>query len=151
MDRDIRYCQNQLSKAKRKRRQAENRLEKNSSTVISYSNIISDCQQCIELCGKVLFVLVGEDPPKEHGLDFENGQRVLRSEFPERFNRETDIARVIFITQLWEEFYTIAKYGDENYSIPADDLFEREDAELAVSHAKFCYRVTSELYNSVPP
>ncbi|MFB6216551.1 MAG: HEPN domain-containing protein [Candidatus Nanohaloarchaea archaeon] len=145
---DLKYCRNQLRKAKKKRRSAEEALE-DSTPAPSYSNVISDCQQCIELSGKILFRLVGEHPPEQHDISFESGQKVLRAEFPDSFGSESNLPRVIFLTQFWNEFYLPAKYGEENYGIAPDNLFRKEEAELAVSHAKFCFNAVSDLFHSV--
>jgi hypothetical protein len=46
----------------------------------------------------------------------------------------------------WAQFYTIAKYGLEVGNLAsAQDLFGKEEADLAVQHAEECYRAVSGL------
>jgi HEPN domain-containing protein len=115
----------------------------------SYSNVILWCQTAIELSGKAIFKIMGLDFPKEHQLMLEkrNDMRpevkeLLRKDFPKFFDKDK-VPRMLFLTYFWSEFYTVAKYGVGN--IPPDKLFTREDAELALKHAKDCVNVADEL------
>jgi HEPN domain-containing protein len=116
----------------------------------SYSNVILWCQTAIELSGKAIFKIMGLDFPKEHQLMLEkrNDMRpevkeLLRKEFPKFFDKDK-VPRILFLTYFWSEFYTIAKYGIDG--IPPDKLFTREDAELALKHAKDCVNITGDLF-----
>lgn len=117
-----------------------------------YSNIVLWCQEAIELCGKAVFKIMGLEFPKEHQLLFTREREVkpeikklLESEFPKYFAYKEDIPRVIFLTFFWHDFYTIAKYGLSEINIPPSKLFLKEDAELALKHAKNCVNVADNL------
>ncbi len=46
----------------------------------------------------------------------------------------------------WAQFYITAKYGFEiEHLASAHDIFNKEEAELAVKHADECYRTASQL------
>jgi HEPN domain-containing protein len=121
-----------------------------------YSNVVLWCQEAIELSGKAIFKIMGLDFPKEHQLLFEERKErrgeiksevkeLLKKEFPKYFAYKEDIPRVIFLTYFWYNFYTIAKYGMSEIDIPPDKLFLKEDAELALKHAKDCVKVADNL------
>ena len=55
------------------------------------------------------------------------------------------IPRLYLYSEFWHQFYTVAKYGDEELGIPSDKLFGREEAELALTHAKQCYSLADSL------
>lgn len=44
--------------------------------------------------------------------------------------------KLYLYSKFWSYFYTIAKYGYEKMGIGADKLFEKEEAELALKHAR---------------
>lgn len=115
----------------------------------SHTNTIIDCQQSIEISVKAMFHAVGEDPPKNHDISFQNAYALLHADFPEHFSQAQSIPRAVFLTQFWNEFYTIAKYGNEDNLIPANQLFDEDEAKLAVDHAQFCVTTAGALLNSV--
>ena len=97
---------------------------------------------------------MGLDFPKEHQLLFERGKKeevkkvtkdLLSKEFPKHFVHREELPRLIFLTYFWHRFYTIAKYGIDALNIPPDKLFKKEDAELAVKHAKHCMEIAKIL------
>lgn len=58
----------------------------------------------------------------------------------------TDLPRFLFLNNFWAQFYNVAKYGFEaSYLARARDLFEHEEAELAVRHARECYEGATRL------
>lgn len=143
----LKYPQNLIRKAKNLVSKAEEELKGYSA---SYSNVISLCQTAIELSGKAIFKIMGLEFPKEHQLLFERGgdikpvvKELLQKKFPKYFAYPEDIPRVIFLTYFWYNFHTLAKYGIND--IPPDKLFIREDAELALKHAKDCVKVADNL------
>jgi hypothetical protein len=49
------------------------------------------------------------------------------------------IPRLLFLLNFWAQFYITAKHGFEAEDLAsAQELFEREEAELAVRHAEEC-------------
>ena len=71
----------------------------------------------------------------------------MTKEFPKIIvtNKE-EIVRVLFLTYFWNEFYTLAKYGIAELNFPPSSLFKREEAELAIKHAKECVSTANSLY-----
>jgi len=146
------YAENLLRKAEVSLSQAKEGLKRYTS---SYSSIIANCQNAIELSTKAIFKLVGLEFPRSHQLLFEQKKegkkiresvkKLLQSNFPKYFAYKEELPRVIFLTYFWGQFYTIAKYGIDELNLPPDELFKKEDAELAVSHAELCVRVANEL------
>jgi HEPN domain-containing protein len=95
------------------------------------------------------------DFPREHQLLFKRGKggkklseefkELLKKEMPKYFSYKDRLPRLIFLTYFWHEFYTIGKYGIGKLNIPPDQLFKREDAELALKHAELCLKVADDL------
>jgi len=154
MEDNLEYAGNLIRKAEGHIEKAEDEIERAS---LDYSNTISWCQTAIELSGKAIFKIMGLDYPKDHQLLLKKGTKenkikgvkeevkdLLRKDFPKYFEREK-IPRVLFLTYFWHNFYTLAKYGIEELNFPPDKLFTKEDAELALKHAKECSRVASNL------
>ena len=143
----LEYPENLIKKAKDLVSNAEEEI-KNYST--SYSNVISWCQTAIELSGKAILKIMGLDFPRKHQLLFgKKGEinplvkTLLQKNFPKYFLYKDEIPRVIFLTYFWYNFHTLAKYGIDE--IPPDKLFIKEDAELALKHAKDCIKVADNL------
>ena len=76
----------------------------------------------------------------------EKTKELLSKEFPKHFAYKDELPRLIFLTYFWHRFYAIAKYGIDELNIPPDKLFKREEAELAVNHAKNCVDVAHNLF-----
>jgi len=121
---------------------------------VLYSNVIANCQEAIELSAKAIFKIMGLDFPKEHQLLFEKEgkeeikevtKKLLSMEFPKYFIYKDELPRVIFLSYFWHRFYTIAKYGISELNLPPDRLFKKEEAELALNHAKLCVRIAENL------
>ena len=148
----LEYAENLIDKAKKLLLKSEEELNEYPT---SYSNIIANCQTAIELSSKAVFKIMDLDFPKEHQLLFERGKKgeevkkvtkeLLSKEFPEHFAYKEELPRLIFLTYFWYRFYTIAKYGISELDIPPDKLFKKEDAELAIKHAKLCVRMADNL------
>ncbi len=145
----LEYSENLVEKARNLVENAEKELQKCFGTC---SNVVLSCQQATELCAKAIFKATGLDFPKEHQLLFDQRKKVrpevielLKKEFPKNFVYRDKIPRIIFLTYFWHSFYAIAKYGLNDANIPPDKLFSREDAELALKHAKECIEVADNL------
>ncbi len=149
----LEYSENLINKAKGLVEKAEKELQ---GYFGSYSNIILWCQEAIELCGKAIFKIMNLDFPKEHQLLFSPRKsevrpvvrELLKKEFPKYFAYREEIPRVIFLTYFWHNLYTIAKYGLSDVDVSPDKLFSKEDAELALKHAKDCIKVANNLLSS---
>lgn len=145
----LEYAEGLIKKA----RDLVSKAEEEFNRYGDHSNIVLWCQEAIELCGKAIFKIMGLDFPKEHQLLFaQKGEvksevkKLLESEFPKYFAYKEDIPRVVFLTYFWHDFYTIAKYGLSEINIPPGKLFLKEDAELALKHAKDCVNVAENLF-----
>ena len=146
------YARNLINKAKNLFSKSEEELK---GLFPSYSNIIANCQTAIELSAKAIFKIMNLDFPKDHQLLFERGKKgeevkrvtkeLLLKEFPKYFVYKEELPRLIFLTYFWHRFYTIAKYGLAELNVPPDKLFRKEDAELAINHAKRCVNVADNL------
>ncbi len=109
----------------------------------SYPESISASQECIELSLKAIFLLVGEDYPKEHELRDKEFTKVL-----ENIPKELEYlnwVRVIVVSRFWSQFYTVVKYGHDRFKIGAEQLFKKEEAELAKKHAEECFQAGEAL------
>ena len=96
---------------------------------------------------------MGLDYPRDHQLLYgkkggikEEVKKLLEKDFPKYFNKD-DIPRVLFLTYFWYNFYTLAKYGIEELNFPPNKLFTKEDAELALKHAKECVYIADKLFS----
>ncbi|OYT57297.1 MAG: hypothetical protein B6U76_01375 [Desulfurococcales archaeon ex4484_217_2] len=152
MSTHLEYAKNLIDKAENFLSKSEEELKR---ALPSCSNIIANCQTTIELSAKAVFKIMGLEFPKEHQLLFERGEKgekvkkaakeLLSKEFPKYFAYREELPRLIFLTYFWHRFYTIAKYGIDELNIPPDKLFKKEDAELAIKHARVCINIANNL------
>jgi len=110
---------------------------------IHYPESISAAQECIEFSIKAMFLLIKGDFPRKHEFTEEEYMEVFR-QIPEKLGA-SDYAKLYLYSKFWLGFYTIAKYGLEKLGIGADKLFEREEAELALKHARRCWSAGQRL------
>lgn len=98
-------------------------------------------QEAVELLLKATLRLVGADVPKWHDVG-----PILRKEkhrFPEWFQREIpNLARISRILRRERE---PSMYGDEETGLPPDELYDRGDAEEALSYAEYVYNTVIKL------
>lgn len=113
-------------------------------------NIIIDCQMVIELSVKSMFKSVGQKFDKAHDIGFEShNTQGFNSKIPADFHRKEEVIRAIFLTQLWEKFYEVAKYGAPELNVGPSVIFENEDGERALTDATFCVELAEELIEYV--
>ena len=113
-------------------------------------NVVIDCQMCIELSVKSMFKSVGSDFDYSHGISFDSHNTIdFNSKVPEGFHRKKDIIRAIFLTQLWESFYELAKYGAPKLNVGPSVIFDIKDGERAISDASFCVELAEEFVEFV--
>jgi HEPN domain-containing protein len=129
-----------LRRARNKLDEAKEHLER-----YNYSESISASQECIELSVKAIFLLFQEKYPKKHEFTEEEFEKILQM-IPAQLNY-LDFPKVYLYSKFWSQFYTVAKYGLEKLGVGADKLFEKEETELALKHAKKCEFAASRLYN----
>lgn len=138
------YAKNLIEKSRNDIEKAEEIFKTYSPL---FSNVITLCQQSIELSAKAVFKLMGINFPKDHKIRFDvkETKELLKRDFPKNFYEKDKIPRLIFLTQFWKEFYILVKYGIEKLDIGPECLFKREEAEIAIKHAKECCRIVENL------
>lgn len=111
---------------------------------------ITDCQIIIELSAKTIFKSLGVNPVEKHDMEFSNervsgalGRVPDTGELPER------VPRVVFLTQFWERFYTISKYGVPEENISSFEIMNESDGLRAVQDADFCAEVADNVHSYV--
>lgn len=124
---------------------------------VRYSESIEASQECVELSVKSILSLLGinyslshEWKRKEFSKIAEQIQkRGLMDKLKEQnLGYTICLPRLLFLVNFWAQFYLIAKYGFEiGYLASARDLFNKEEAEIALRHAEECYSAASRLKN----
>ena len=120
-----------------------------------YSECIEASQECVELSVKSILSLLGIEYPLSHGWNRKEFSRIAKQiqerQLLDKIKKQnlyhsSRLPRLLLLANFWAQFYLPAKYGFEaGYLAPAQDLFEKQEAELAVQHAEECYRTASEL------
>jgi HEPN domain-containing protein len=148
------FSESFIRRAERKLEEAKRFLE---SYLPSYPESISAAQECMEFSIKAIFLMLLNKYPRKH--------RVMKSEFQEVMKMINELSnhikqellqwtidieefpKLYLYSEFWQNFYTIVKYGDEELGIPAEKLFGKEEANLALKHAEKCYELASKLEN----
>lgn len=129
---------------------AENHLK----SFYRYSEAIQAAQQCVELSVKSILSLLEVEYKLKHRWDrkdFVNiAEQVECRQILDKLEEKnlyncSRLPRLLLLANLWGHFYLPAKYGFARKLAPAQDLFEKAEAELAVKHARECHRAASEL------
>jgi HEPN domain-containing protein len=110
---------------------------------IRHAEAVSAAQESIELGAKAVFLLLGPRHPKTHNFTEEQFSAVIEK-LPENVKHH-NFPRLYLLHRFWAEFYTTAKYGFESLGIPAQDLFRKAEADLAVHHANDWYTAATSL------
>lgn len=122
-----------------------------------YSEAIQAAQQCVELSVKSILSLLDITYPKSHEWAPDNkgfstiAEQIQRRGLLEKLvDQHLDytlrLPRLLFLLNFWAQFYITAKYGFEaEHLSSAQDLFEKEEADLAVRHAEECLRAATSL------
>jgi len=111
----------------------------------NYPYVVRQCQEAVELALKAALRLVGVEPPKWR--DVGPALRREASKFPEWFRRE--IPSMARISRRLRREREPAMYGDEESGVPPDELYDRSDAEEALSWARFVVENVVGLYREV--
>jgi HEPN domain-containing protein len=121
------------------------------------SESIQDSQVCVELAVKAILALLNIPYPASHGWNRNQladiAKRIKDQDVLNRLgslylHQNVPLPRLLFRANFWSQFYLEAKYGFEaGYLAPAQELFEREDAELAARHANECLGAAFTLQN----
>jgi HEPN domain-containing protein len=108
-----------------------------------YAEAVSSFQECIELSIKAIFLLLTDSYPKSHEFKDKEFKDVL-DKVPKAL-AYLEFHKLYLYSKFWSNFYTIAKYGLENFSVGAEKLFGSEEAKLAKMHSEKCYSAAQQL------
>jgi len=118
------------------------------------SEAIEAAQECVELSVKSILSLLAIEYKLKHKWDWEEftdiAKQIEHRQILDKLEEQnlyhcSRLPRLLLLANLWGHFYLPAKYGFAQYLAPAQDLFEKQEAELAVEHAGECHRAASEL------
>jgi HEPN domain-containing protein len=122
-----------------------------------YSEAIQAAQQCVELSVKSILSLPDIRFSKSHewapdkkefsAIAEQIQQRgLLEGLADQHLDYTLRLPRLLFLLNFWAQFYISAKYGFEaEHLASAKDLFEKDEAELAIRHADECLRAATHL------
>jgi HEPN domain-containing protein len=110
------------------------------------SECVQAAQKCVELSLKAVAALLGLDYPRTHGWNREDLARLVdqiqKRPLVDRLAERgllVRLPRLLLLVKFWGELYLLAKYGiQDGFLASARDLFERQEAELAIKHAEEC-------------
>ncbi|ADC66547.1 HEPN domain protein [Ferroglobus placidus DSM 10642] len=134
---------NSLSMAKAYIRQAEERKKHAEEAFESgnYPYVIRQCQEAVELSLKAALRIVGIEPPKLHDVG-----PILRKNkdlFPEWFRENVD--KMASISRTLRRERETSMYGDEELSLPPEEIYSKEDAKMALEGCNFVLKNCKKL------
>jgi len=108
----------------------------------SYSDVVREAQEAVELALKGMLREVGIEPPKWHDV----GELLVA--YAERFpvSVKTRVARLAEISKWLREERELAFYGDDEV-IPSEH-YDRAQAERAISDAAFTVETAERVINA---
>ena len=133
-----------LNRADDKVKEAEVQLNQK----YNYSVSVSASQECIELSIKAVFSIAGVEFTKEHKIKEEEFKKLL-DKIPQDLNNIYNYPRIYLLSEFWSYFYITAKYGLEKLKIGSDKIFKKEEADLALKHARECHNASRAFYNKL--
>jgi HEPN domain-containing protein len=118
------------------------------------SEAIQAAQTCVELAVKAALSILEIEYPPSHGWNekqlkgiaeqIEN--RNLLARLKDHQLAHVNLPRLLILANFWDQFYIQAKYGIEAGNLaPAQELFQKPEAELAVAHARECHQAAGVL------
>jgi HEPN domain-containing protein len=107
----------------------------------SYPDVVRYSQECVELLLKSALRAVGVEYPKEH--DVSRILRAVKDRFPEWFRREVE--KLGDISRDLADKRAPSLYGIESAGKTPSDIFDKEDAEKALSDAKYVLNTVGKL------
>jgi HEPN domain-containing protein len=121
---------------------------------------VQSAQTCVELSVKAVLVFLDIDFPKSHAWGEKQMQtlveqvrtkKLLEKMAEHSLNWNVNLPRLLFLMNFWGEFYLLAKYGMEAGSLATPkELFQKDEAELAIRHAEECERAAGHLRYLTP-
>ncbi|MBO3839461.1 MAG: HEPN domain-containing protein [Thermoproteota archaeon] len=107
----------------------------------SYPDVVRYSQECVELSLKAALRAVAVEYPKEH--DMSRILRAVRERFPEWFKREVE--KLGDVSRDLSDKRAPSLYGIETLGKAPSDIFDRSDAEKALSDAKYVLDIVGKL------
>jgi len=111
----------------------------------SYPDVVRYSQECVELSLKAALRAVGVEYPKEH--DVSRILRAVMERFPEWFRRE--IERLSEISRDLADKRAPSLYGIETLGQTPSEIFDKDDAEKALSDAKYVFSIVGKLLSEL--
>jgi HEPN domain-containing protein len=106
----------------------------------SYADVVRECQEIVELCGKGILRLFGIDPPKFHDVSY------LLLDISRKYKQyEKDFKKYSKISKWLRKERELAFYGEIDF-IPSEE-YTKNDAKKALNGAKFSIDLLSKLLN----
>ena len=143
-ERSLAMAESFLRRASKKLSEAEGHLR---PPMPNCPESISASQESIECSFKAMFLLLKEEYPKRHWFRDEELE-ALFERIPEELHY-LDFPRLFLYSKFWAGFRETAKYGDERLGVGPEKLFRKEEAELALGHAKECFMAAQRLRDYV--
>lgn len=121
------------------------------------SEAVQAAQQCVELSVKSILSLLNVTYPRAHEWAADKAQfaaiakqiqdrKLIEKLASQSLNNTIPLPRLLLLVNFWGQFYLVSKYGFEAEQLAsAQDLFQLEEAKLAVRHADECYYAASAL------
>lgn len=107
----------------------------------SYPDVVRYGQECVELSLKAALRAVGVEYPKEH--DMSRILRAVKDRFPEWFR--TEIGKLGEISRDLADKRAPSLYGIESSGKAPSDIFGKDDAEKALSDARYVLNTVGKL------
>jgi len=104
----------------------------------SFPSIIEKAQECVELSLKALFLLVGENYPKDHAVGKFLTKNFLETKlkgFPPYLIWEK-IPHIRLISNTLADWKNLATYGDEEIDAASNQIFGEDEANFAIKGAE---------------
>ncbi|MEM3388883.1 MAG: HEPN domain-containing protein [Thermoproteota archaeon] len=108
----------------------------------SYPDVVRYSQECVELSLKAALRAVGVEYPKEH--DMSRILRAVKDRFPEWFRREVE--KLGEVSRDLADKRAPSLYGIESLGKAPSDIFDKDDAEKALSDAKYVLNTIRKLF-----
>ncbi|MCY4024887.1 MAG: HEPN domain-containing protein [Acidobacteria bacterium] len=111
-----------------------------------WATVVREAQECVELFLKGALRLVAVEPARTHDV-----AEMLRREatrFPPWFRDEVEHLATISTEMAGDR--GIAFYGDERQDLAPQELFDRSDAERALTNLEYVAALCERLLASVP-
>jgi len=121
-----------------------------------HSEAVQASQECVELSVKALLSYLQIRFDYVHGwrgkslesIAQQIEERQLLARLDEHTLAHIRLPRLLFLADFWAQFYLTAKYGlQAGYLASAQDLFDRDQADLAVKHANECWSAAWQIAN----